>query len=139
MKPASRLRRERKLRIGNCYITRVAFGAMSLRTETRLAHLSATSCRSLREYTPHGELRIHGLDLQAGSAATIKGSFTSSQNQGFGINVNGSSLTFTAATAAVSGNAVGVQRAASANLSLNDSQTVLNANNNSATGVTVLY
>lgn len=40
---------------------------------------------------------IHGLDLETGSAATITGTFNSSQNRVFGINDNGSSLTFSQA------------------------------------------
>ena len=81
---------------------------------------------------------LHGLDLQTGSAATIKGSFTSTQNRVFGINANGSALTFSVATANVNGNAVGIQVATSANAFLNDAQTVINVNNNLATGLTVV-
>ena len=68
---------------------------------------------------------IHGLDLQTGSAATITGSFASSLNRVFGINANGSSLTFALATASITGNAVGVQVATSGNAFLNDGKTVL--------------
>ena len=63
---------------------------------------------------------VHGLDLETGSAATITGSFTSSQNRVFGINANGSSLTFAMATATISGNAVGIQVATAANAFIND-------------------
>jgi len=81
---------------------------------------------------------LHGLDLETGSAATITGSFTSSQNRVFGINVNGSSLTFSLANAVVNGNALGIQVATAANAFLNDSKTVINVNNNLATGLTVV-
>ena len=37
---------------------------------------------------------VHGLDLETGSAATVTGSLTASGNRVFGINVNGSSITF---------------------------------------------
>jgi hypothetical protein len=81
---------------------------------------------------------VHGLDLQTGSAATISGTFTSSQNRVFGVNVNGSSLTFSRATATISGNALGMQVATAANAFINDSQTVVNVTNNLATGLTVV-
>jgi hypothetical protein len=81
---------------------------------------------------------IHGLDLQTGSAATITGSFASTLNRVFGINANGSSLTFALATATITGNAVGVQVATSGNAFLNDGKTVLSVNNNLATGLTVV-
>ena len=81
---------------------------------------------------------LHGLDLETGSAATITGSFTSSQNRVFGINVNGSSVTFSLANAVVNGNALGIQVATAANAFLNDSKTVINVNNNLATGLTVV-
>jgi len=81
---------------------------------------------------------LHGLDLQTGSAATITGTFTSSQNRVFGINANGSSLTFSVANATVNGNAVGIQIATGANAFLNDATTVITVNNNLATGLTVV-
>ena len=81
---------------------------------------------------------VHGLDLETGSAATITGSFTSSENRVFGINANGSSLTFSRANATLSGNAVGMQVATSGSSFLNDSQTVVNVTNNFATGLTVV-
>ena len=80
----------------------------------------------------------HGLDLQTGSVATITETFTSSCNRVFGINANGSSLTFSAATATVSGNALGIQVATGANAFLNDSKTVINGNDNLAVGLTVV-
>lgn len=81
---------------------------------------------------------VHGLDLQTGSAATITGTFTSSMNRVFGINANGSSLTFSLANATVSKNALGIQVATGANAFLNDSNTVINVNDNLATGLTVV-
>jgi hypothetical protein len=81
---------------------------------------------------------VHGLDLETGSAATITGNFTSSQNRVFGINDNGSSLTFALANVTVTGNALGIQIATAANAFLNDSSTVINVNNNLATGLTVV-
>jgi hypothetical protein len=81
---------------------------------------------------------VHGLDLQTGSAATITGSFTSSQNRVFGINANGSSLTFSMANATVNKNALGIQVATGGNAFLNDSKTVINVNDNLATGLTVV-
>ena len=81
---------------------------------------------------------LHGLDLETGSAATITGTFTSAGNQVFGINVNGSSLTFSNATAAITANAVGMQVATSGNAFLNDAKTVLNITGNLADGLTVV-
>ncbi len=54
------------------------------------------------------------------------------------MNVNGSALTFSQATATLSGNAVGMQVATSANAFLNDASTVLNLTNNAATGLTIV-
>ena len=81
---------------------------------------------------------VHGLDLETGSASTITGPFTSSDNRVFGINVNGSSLTFSLSTATISGNALGIQVATGANAFLNDSKTVLNLTDNLATGLTIV-
>jgi hypothetical protein len=81
---------------------------------------------------------VHGLDLETGSAATITDTFTSSQNRVFGINANGSSLTFSRATASVSGNALGIQVATAASAFINDNSTVINVTNNLATGLTVV-
>jgi hypothetical protein len=81
---------------------------------------------------------VHGLDIQTGSAATVMGSFTASSNRVFGINVNGSSITFSQATVFANSNAFGVQIATSANAFINDSATVINAENNLATGLTVV-
>jgi Periplasmic copper-binding protein (NosD) len=81
---------------------------------------------------------VHGLDLETGSAGTITGPFTSSDNRVFGINANGSSLTFSLAKATISGNALGIQVATGANAFLNDSKTVLNLTDNLATGLTIV-
>jgi hypothetical protein len=81
---------------------------------------------------------LHGLDLETGSSAVVAGTFASSGNTVFGVNVNGSSITFSQATATVSGNAVGIQVATSANAFLNDPATTLNCSNNLATGLTVV-
>ena len=81
---------------------------------------------------------VHGLDVETGSAATVMNTLTSSNNRVFGINVNGSSITFSQAAVSVSGNALGMQIATSANAFINDSATVINANNNLATGLTVV-
>ena len=81
---------------------------------------------------------VHGLDVETGSAANVTGVFTSSNNRVFGINVNGSSITFEKATATVSGNAVGAQIATSGNAFLNDSATSITASNTLAVGLTVV-
>lgn len=81
---------------------------------------------------------LHGLDIETGSAATINGTFTSSDNRVFGVNVNGSSLTFSRANATASGNALGMQVATGANVFINDPSTVLNLTNNFATGLTIV-
>ena len=69
---------------------------------------------------------VHGLDLETGSAAEVTGSLTVAGNRVFGVNVNGSSITFSRATASVSGNALGIQIATSANAFINDRDTVIN-------------
>ena len=56
----------------------------------------------------------------------------------FGINVNGSSITFAKATVSASGNALGIQIATNANAFLADVNSVINANNNLATGLTIV-
>jgi hypothetical protein len=81
---------------------------------------------------------VHGLDLETGSAAAINGVFTTSNNRVFGINVNGSSITFSRATVSATGNALGIQVATGGNAFLNDSATVLNVTDNHATGLTVV-
>jgi Right handed beta helix region len=81
---------------------------------------------------------VHGIDVQTGSAATVRGSLTSSDNRVFGINVNGSSITFAQATASATGNALGIQIATSASAFLSGANTVINADNNLSTGLTVV-
>ena len=81
---------------------------------------------------------VHGLDLKTGSAATVTGSLTASANRVFGINVNGSSITFAQATVTASGNALGIQIATNANAFLNDSATIINATDNLSVGLTVV-
>ncbi len=82
--------------------------------------------------------QLHGLDMQTGSAATATGAFLASGNRVFGVNVNGSSLTFAQAAVTLTGNALGMQVATSANAFLNDPTTTLDATNNIATGLTVV-
>jgi hypothetical protein len=81
---------------------------------------------------------LNGLDLQTGSAATVGDTLTASNNRVFGINVNGSSITFVKATASANANALGIQIATNSNAFLNDVDTVINVNNNLATGLTVV-
>ena len=64
--------------------------------------------------------------------------FTTSNNRVFGINVNGSAMTFSQATVTATGNALGIQIATNANAFLNDPTTIINVNNNLATGLTVV-
>jgi len=98
---------------------------------TNGAHISLTNV------DVHGNF-VHGLTVETGSSALVTGTFTSSHNRVFGINVNGSSITFSHADATVSGNAVGVQIATSANAFLNDSATSITASGNLAVGLTVV-
>ncbi len=81
---------------------------------------------------------LHGLDVQTGSAAMVTGELSATGNRVFGINVNGSSITFSHATVSASGNALGIQIATSANAFINDASSVINTNNNLATGLTVV-
>ena len=60
------------------------------------------------------------------------------RNRVFGLNVNGSSITFVDAIVTASQNALGVQIATNANAFINDADTVINAINNLATGLTVV-
>ena len=82
--------------------------------------------------------KLHGLDLETGSAATVNGAFTTSGNQVFGVNVNGSSITFTQANGTFTGNALGMQVATAANAFVTDAATVLNFTNNLADGLTIV-
>lgn len=81
---------------------------------------------------------LHGLDMETGSAANIRGTFTSSGNGVFGVNVNGSSLTFSRANASINDNTVGMQVATGANAFLNDPATTLDLADNLATGLTIV-
>ena len=81
---------------------------------------------------------VHGLDLETGASATVTGNLTTSNNRVFGINVNGSAITFAQAQVSATGNALGIQIATNANAFLNDSTTVVNVNNNLATGLTIV-
>ena len=81
---------------------------------------------------------LHGLAVETRSAATVGGTFTSSDNRVFGVNVNGSSLTFSRANATLSGNALGMQIATGANAFISDPSTVLDLTDNLATGLTVV-
>lgn len=81
---------------------------------------------------------VHGLDLQTGSAATLTGAVSSSNNRVFGINVNGSSITFSQAQVTASANALGIQIATNANAFIGDRNTVLTVSGNAATGLTVV-
>ena len=82
--------------------------------------------------------KLHGLDLETGSAATVTGAFTASSNQVFGVNVNGSSITFTQANGTFTGNALGMQVATSGNAFISDPATVLNFTSNLADGLTIV-
>ena len=81
---------------------------------------------------------LNGVDIHSGSVATVNGTLSTTGNRVFGINVNGSSITFAQATVSATGNALGIQIATSANAFIADSDTVINANNNLATGLTVV-
>ena len=81
---------------------------------------------------------LHGLDVHSGSAATVNGALNATGNRVFGINVNGSSMTFSQATVSATGNALGIQIATNANAFLADADSVINANNNLATGLTIV-
>jgi hypothetical protein len=81
---------------------------------------------------------LHGLDVHSGSAATVNGALNATGNRVFGINVNGSSMTLAQATVSSTGNALGIQIATNANAFLADADSVINANNNLATGLTVV-
>jgi hypothetical protein len=81
---------------------------------------------------------LNGLDIHTGSVATVNGTLTTTGNRVFGINVNGSSITFADAVVTAAGNALGIQIATAANAFIADADTVINANNNLATGLTVV-
>ncbi len=79
----------------------------------------------------------HGLDVGNGAAATIGGSLTATGNGVAGLNVNGSTVTFSQATVVANGNSVGIQVAAGASAFVSDPATVINADNNLAAGLTI--
>jgi hypothetical protein len=81
---------------------------------------------------------LHGLDVHSGSAVTVNGALNATANRVFGINVNGSSMTLSQATVSATGNALGIQVATNANAFLADADSVINANNNLATGLTIV-
>ena len=81
---------------------------------------------------------LNGLDIHTGSVATVNGTLTTTGNRVFGINVNGSSITFADAVVSATGNALGIQIATAANAFIAGADTVINANNNLATGLTVV-
>jgi hypothetical protein len=56
----------------------------------------------------------------------------------FGINVNGSAMTISQATVSATGNVLGVQIGTNANAFLADPASTINANNNLATGLTIV-
>ena len=100
--------------------------------------LQTASSAILSDVTASGN-GFNGLDVEAGSVATIRGAFTSSDNGVFGVNVNGGgALTLAEANATVSGNALGVQVATGANAFLADPSTVLNVVDNRSTGMTIV-
>ena len=81
---------------------------------------------------------LHGLDVHSGSTATINGTLAATANRVFGVNVNGSSMTLSQATVTATGNALGIQIATNANAFLGDAGSVINANSNLATGLTIV-
>ncbi len=80
---------------------------------------------------------LHGLDVQTGSSATVHGTLNATSNRVFGINVNGSSITFSQATVSATANALGIQIATSADAFIS-ADSVINASNNLSTGLTVV-
>jgi hypothetical protein len=85
-----------------------------------------------------GSNGFNGLDVLAGSAATVTGALTASGNAVFGINVNGSSFTVSAAAVTATANTLGIQIATGANAFLSDRDSVIIANNNLSTGLTIV-
>lgn len=99
--------------------------------------LSAGSGAVLSGVTVSGN-GLNGLSVESGSTAVINGNFSGTGNRVFGINVNGSALTFSRANVTVTGNAIGLQVAVEANAFIEESSTVINASNNQAVGLTVV-
>ena len=79
----------------------------------------------------------HGLDVGNGASATVGGSLTATGNHIVGLNVNGSTTTFSQATVVANGNALGIQIAGGANAIISDTATVINADHNVVTGLMV--
>jgi hypothetical protein len=81
---------------------------------------------------------VHGLDVHSGSTATVNEILNATGNRVFGINVNGSSITFAKTTVSATGNALGIQIATNANAFLAGANSVINASDNFATGLTIV-
>lgn len=81
---------------------------------------------------------LHGLEVQGGSAAMVSGTLSATGNRVFGININGSSITFSRAAVSAAGNALGIQIATGADAFIADADTVINATDNLATGLTIV-
>ena len=81
---------------------------------------------------------LHGVEVATGSSVRVFGLLNATDNRVFGLNVNGSAITFAQATVSATGNALGIQIATSANAFLADSDSVINANNNLSTGLTIV-
>ena len=116
----------------------VALKNLTSRNNTRSGIALQTGSSAVLEDVTVSTNGLHGLDAGNGSAVTVTGELTASANRVFGINVNGSSITFAQATVVASGNALGIQIATSANAFINDSATTINVTNNLATGLTVV-
>jgi hypothetical protein len=81
---------------------------------------------------------LHGLDVQGGSVLTVQGALDLTGNGVFGLNVNGSSMTVSQATVTSTGNVLGIQIGTNANAFLADPTSAIRANNNLATGLTIV-
>ena len=85
-----------------------------------------------------GDNGLHGIDVQNGSVARVSGALSVSRNRVFGINVNGSSITFSETVVSATGNALGIQIGTGANAFIADADSVINVNDNLATGLTIV-
>ena len=99
--------------------------------------LQGGSSAVLRDVTT-GQNGVNGLDVRSGSAATVNGTLTAEGNRVFGIVVNGGSFTISDATVAATRNAVGIQIRTGANAFISDRNSVVDANDNMATGLTIV-
>ena len=80
-----------------------------------------------------------GLEAHGGSSLIVHGTVNTTDNAVFGININGSSFTIDRATTVSStGNALGIQISTNASAFLAAPSATINANNNLATGLTVV-